>query len=497
MRSFFKKFGAVFCVVIIATVAVFVTGCGFGSVVKKASKNLNTYAIDASFDESSNTLTGKQKVLYKNTTGATLDNICFHIFAKAFREGAKIRPWTSLTEARCFPDGVNFGDMTVTLAQVSGQETTFVFDGEDENILKIELSEPLEKGEVAEVNIEWVTKIANCEHRLGVNKDCVNLSGFFPRACEFEDGEFDKTPYYATGDPFNFGVANFNVNLTLPAEYVVASSGTVKTINKNGGRNTYVISGLALRDFAAVCGKNLIKISEKVGNTTVNYFCDKNKENPQNDLKLAARAVNFYNATFFEYPYRELNIVESPFMQGGMEFSNLCLISSNVNDATEHNKVVAHEVAHQWWYGVCGNNQIKDAWFDEGLAEISTFMFFDKYREYGPTYSSSIQDAQTGYNLFLEVFESIEIPVKKQMNLSVNEYSNEYEYTYMVYVKGALMFDEIKSSVGDKAFVRALKNLYKKHKFGKITKDMVADSFSGSARKRVNEILNKYINGEV
>ena len=82
MRSFFKKFGAVFCVFIIATVAVFVTGCGFGSVVKKASKNLNTYAIDASFDESSNTLTGKQKVLYKNTTGATLDNICFHLFAK-------------------------------------------------------------------------------------------------------------------------------------------------------------------------------------------------------------------------------------------------------------------------------------------------------------------------------------------------------------------------------------------------------------------------------
>ena len=67
----------------------------------------------------------------------------------------------------------------------------------------------------------------------------------------------------------------------------------------------------------------------------------------------------------------------------------------------------------------------------------------------------------------------------------------------MVYVKGALMFEEIKSAVGDKAFVRALKNLYKKHKFGKITKDMVADSFSGSARKRVNEILNKYINGEV
>jgi aminopeptidase N len=43
--------------------------------------------------------------------------------------------------------------------------------------------------------------------------------------------------------------------------------------------------------------------------------------------------------------------------------------------------LVAHEVAHQWWYGLVGNNHHQHAFLDEGLAEYASFLYFE--REHG------------------------------------------------------------------------------------------------------------------
>ena len=34
--------------------------------------------------------------------------------------------------------------------------------------------------------------------------------------------------------------------------------------------------------------------------------------------------------------------------------------------------VVAHEVAHQWWYSLVGNDQIDEPWLDEAFAQFTT-----------------------------------------------------------------------------------------------------------------------------
>ena len=50
--------------------------------------------------------------------------------------------------------------------------------------------------------------------------------------------------------------------------------------------------------------------------------------------------------------------------------------------------VIVHEIAHQWWYGLVGNNQIRTPWIDEGLAEYCTAVFFETHPQYGKTLES-------------------------------------------------------------------------------------------------------------
>lgn len=481
------------CVSLVVCIVLSV-GCGFDSTVKRASKNLTEYTINASYDETTKTVTATEEIDYINKTETELDNICFHLYPKAFREEATVKPYTALTKARCFPNGESYGDILITSVSVKGAESSFVLDGEDDNILKVNLDEPLEEDKRVVIELTFTVTLPNCTHRFGYFENNVNLGNWYPIVCEFNGQDFDKSPYYATGDPFNSSVANYNVVFTAPNDYVFSSSGQVTESSENNGKTTYKVNGLAIRDFAIVLGSDFVKVSDKVGNTTINYYGYSEDEKNGEYLTLACEAVTFFNKTFGEYQYRVLNVVKTPFMQGGMEYPNIVMVSDNIIDANEYNKVIVHEIAHQWWYGVCGNNEVVDAWFDEGLAEYSTFLFFDNYSKYGVSYDALIEDAHVGYNLYVEVFESINIDVNTKMNIGVNEYSNEYEYTYMIYVRGAIMFDHIANQIGQKTFINGLKKVYKKYKFDKVDASKFVSCF-GSNSNKVEEILNEFLNG--
>ena len=78
-------------------------------------------------------------------------------------------------------------------------------------------------------------------------------------------------------------------------------------------------------------------------------------------------------------------MVQTDFSEGGMEYGALVYISLDVTDQLQYQGVIVHEIAHQWWYGLVGNNQILTAWIDEGLAEYCTAVFFETHPQYGKT----------------------------------------------------------------------------------------------------------------
>ena len=81
------------------------------------------------------------------------------------------------------------------------------------------------------------------------------------------------------------------------------------------------------------------------------------------------------------------------------------------------------------------------------------------------------------------------------MNLPVNEYQNDYEYSYMVYVKGVIMFDSLKNVVGEKKVIAGLKKYYADNKFKVATKEDFFKAFKSACHKDLDGFFDGFLNG--
>jgi aminopeptidase N len=187
--------------------------------------------------------------------------------------------------------------------------------------------------------------------------------------------------------------------------------------------------------------------------------------------------------------------VKTPFIYGGMEYPNIVFISDSIDSDEEILKVIVHEIAHQWWYGIVGNNEIKEAWLDESLSEYSTALFFEKNSDYGLSYDEFVNEALSSYLLYVDVIQTLRGDVNTKMNLAVNEYQNDYEYSYMVYVKGVIMFDSLKNMVGEKRVVAGLKKYYQDNKFKIATTESFFKAFDEACHQDLRTYFDGFLNG--
>ena len=234
---------------------------------------------------------------------------------------------------------------------------------------------------------------------------------------------------------------------------------------------------------------------EMVGQTKVVYAGYETDENISACLEVAKDSLSYFNSAFGKYPYSTLTVVKTPFLFGGMEYPGIVFIADSIKDETEFKKVIVHEIAHQWWYSVVGNNETKEAWLDESLAEYSTALFFGDNEKYGVSYDEMVQSALDSYLLYVDVISTIRGDVNTKMNLAVFEYKNDYEYSYMVYVKGVIMFDSLKDAVGKQKILAGLKKYYKDNKFKIATKSDFYKAFESACHKDLENFFEGYLNG--
>lgn len=478
-------------------IALFAVSCSPYDAVKKASKNLSCYKITASLNETDMTIDAKQTVEYVNKTNVVLDHVCFNLYARAFREDAKIKPYTTLNQGKCFPNGISYGDIEIINVLSYNQDVCYSFVGEDQNALEVIFNSFLEPGEKVNIEMEYKITLPECTHRLGYYNGNVNLGNWFPILAIYENGNYNITPYYSTGDPFYSDIANYFVTFSYPQKYLLSSSGDkIKSVNIDGIK-TDELSGTAIRDFAITLTSEATKKSKVNSNKTlITYIGYEGDTDADKILKTAEKAIDYFSKKFGVYPYKKLDIVKTSFVHGGMEYPSLVMISDTITDIKDIYKVVVHEIAHQWWYGLVGNNEISEAWLDESLAEFSTVMFFESYDEYGLKYKEMIAENFASYTLYADIVESVGAKLKTSMILPVNEYNSEYEYSYMVYVKGVLMFDNIRQTIGKSKLENGLKKYFKNYKFKIATTEDFVSILNKVGGKNVKSIMKNWLEGK-
>ena len=470
------------------------TGCNKDEVASY-SKNLSTYTIDITYNED-HTLSCKQTVNYKNRTDTTLENVMFHLYPQSFRLGAKSSVVSTLNYKKCYSYGSSYGDLNISKIVVNDSPIDIEITGNDEDIANVQLNEKLEPGNDVNIYFEYTVTIPNINHRFGYGDDTINIANFYPIACMYENGNFVIDSYHYNGDPFYSEVANYNVNLNAPSNLVLATTGTITNTQKSEDTTNYNIKALTVRDFAMVLSDKFNIVSDKVGDTTVNYYYY-NNQYPNEAIRASIDSVTTFNKLFGKYPYSTLSVVESDFVHGGMEYPNLVLISDMVDVQSDYINVIVHEIAHQWWYGIIGNNEYDYGWLDEGLTEYSTLLFYNENPSYNVDTKELIKNTTNSYVTFVDVYTKVFSTVDTSMNRKLNEYNNESEYVYIAYVKGMLMFDSIKDVLGKEKFIKCLQTYFDDNKFKIATPDSLIEAFCKGAKCNLRPIFESWINGKV
>lgn len=460
-------------------------GCG------QEEEKLNFYKIDAVFNDESNTLECKEVVVYQNNSSNALDEVCFFLYPNAFSEGQKSVPTSSYTKA--YINGESYGKIIISSVKIGKNEAEYSVS-EGGNILTVE-TYTFFPDESIQISIDFTVTLANVRHRLGYANHAYNFGNFFPIACVYEGDDFMKNEFSPSGDPFYSDVSNFEVSINYPEKYILASTGTHNEV-KDGETVTSTCKANKVRDFCFILSKDFKVASGVAGSTTINYYYYED-ENFNQHLQTAIKAVNTFNSLFGEYPYEVLNVVKTNFCFGGMEYPNLVMIADDLSSTEEIDYVIVHEIAHQWWYGVVGNNQFENAWVDEGLTEFSSAMFYEKNPEYGMQYSTIIENAQKSYAEFVRIYNNITGKVDESMDRNLNQFATEPEYVNCTYTKGMLLFDTLRQSMSEKKFFSCLKDYYKQYAFKNSSAKKLIEAFCQSSHVNLESFFSAWTEGKV
>ncbi|MBE5733504.1 MAG: M1 family metallopeptidase [Clostridiales bacterium] len=419
------------------------------------------YQIEVNLEQ--NVLSGKERVTYVNHTDTAIKELKFNLFGNAFRKDAKFSPVSAQHISQSYPNGLNYGNMEVKSVNGRDGELNFEVSGEDKNVLTVELGNEVFPEEKVWVDIEFTLNLANVVARTGINACAINLANFYPILCARDDNGFYECVYYSKGDPFYSDCADYVVKITADKKFTVASSGKL-TDSKNSGdktTNTYVIDDA--RSFAFVLSDKFEKITDNSTGVQIDYYYYDDKS-PEVSMEYAVKSMKYFEKTFGEYPYPTYSVVQTQFVQGGMEFPALVMISDGLEQKA-YGEVIVHETAHQWWQTVVGNNEIEYGFLDEGLAEYSVVLFYENHPEYNLSRKALINSAKDTYKVFCSVSDKLFGKVNTVMLRSLKDFNSEYEYVNMAYIKPCIMYDYLRQTIGDNKFFNGLKKYYSNYKF--------------------------------
>lgn len=216
-----------------------------------------------------------------------------------------------------------------------------------------------------------------------------------------------------------------------------------------------------VRDFAAVISKDYEPVEGKAGDTQVNLWYLKGMEEVAQELHDAAiSGMEFFSQRFGPYPYDEVDVVlgETGYGIAGMEYPGLVTSVDKIPTRQGERpavNVVAHELAHQWWYAVVGNNQVKEPWLDEGLTTFSEFLFMKE------------KMGEDEGRLLVKAAERTE-QIHKEKGVTSVESLYKYSdpiYGLMVYTRPAAMMWALMDELGKNQVMKIMSTYYNRYQF--------------------------------
>lgn len=415
----------------------------------------NKYIISAYYKPEEQSIFATQRLIYKNTEDVEIDSIYFHLYPNAFKDKDTAPMIGDIYDN--YPKGFNPGQIDIINIRIDKTDVKYAVEGQDKTLLCVKLNKPLKIGEKTEIKMDFQEKLPIARTDFGSFNGISIFENWYPILCVYDSEGWHKEPSCRMGESNFSEVSDYEVEIELPENEIVASTGEIVKEKKIGnGRKLVELEADNVRDFTWVSSSKFKMVEKKHSGVMIrSYFLNDDKVRGIDALNFATRALDFYNETFGKYPYDRFSIVETYLYGGAMEYPLLTTIGEQYYkhpDEKSLESAVVHELAHQWWYVVVGNNEYKEPWLDEALATYTEAMYFEKF--YGADAAKQRINPKVGLARFERVPGD-----------NMGKFRNNSEYNLVVYLKGAYILDELRRKIGDTNFLNVMKSYYNNNTF--------------------------------
>jgi aminopeptidase N len=338
------------------------------------------------------------------------------------------------------------GSINISRTLVNNKTVNPIFS---KGLMRIPLSRSLDPGQSVIFHVEFSVTVPTLGGDFyygifGYNDSILSLAQAYPTILVYNDQGWNNQSPDLDGDPLFSDISFYLVSIDAPADLMLVTSGVEVNREETTGRQRVLFADGPARDFYLAASQDFVKQSEKAGEITYNSYSPASMgQYAKSALKVAEAAIDDFSQRYAPYPYTEFDIVPIVTSAGGVEFPGMTAVAKNVfSEGSYLDVVVIHEVAHQWFYNLVGNETQQQPWLDESLAQFLTCQYFLDH--YGTQAEQTCQnEMQANWNSIADR----KIPIGKP----VSAYSSE-EYIAIVYGRGPFFFLALRQQIGQTAF---------------------------------------------
>lgn len=404
------------------------------------------YTLRAQIDPEGETITGSLSLLFTNTSDQPVDHLVFRLYPNA---------------------NTIYGGGSLDIRHVSQWDIALPYTlSEDKTTLSVFPLYPIQPGGLTIVDISFLSTLPQKWGKgYGIFKKAnfvLCLAGWYPILAPLTD-DWQVPDIPLVGDAMYTQTSLYEAWLTLPPGYTVASSGTIVDRQaQNQLQNVWHIVTGPAREFALAISNRYQVYTTHADDVTIHFYTQpvyNAQLSEKYGLESIADIFQFFNTTFGPYPFTEFEVAETVVSTDGFEFSGMVFMDTNGRaalTARQYRYFLAHEIAHQWWYGLVGSNPIEEPWVDEAMATYAAIL----YLEHADGISTGQQFIRS-WTYSFGLLGPSDLPVSSP----ASAFYDWPTYDEAIYIHGAVFLDQIRQRMGTDAFLELLRDYQQTYRY--------------------------------
>lgn len=249
--------------------------------------------------------------------------------------------------------------------------------------------------------------------------------------------------------------ATYRFEITVPKPWMVAASASLKETREDGDKTLFIWEmEQPMASYLASINIDQYELfihPGPAGITIRNYFPPDYPETLRDAFDILPAAMDFFDDLFGPYPFKEYGVVISDntepcsMVETALEVQSLSIHCPSEIMASE--RVIIHELAHQWFGDCISLENWKDIWLKEGFASYSEWLWSSKADPVALARAAKFYQSQ---------FVDTAVPVGEPPPDGL--YSNE------TYTGGALVLEALRLQVGHETFLKILKTYVERYR---------------------------------